>query len=92
MAETKAIRHEVYAYLEKEFKPLTPEQRSFLSSKIQEHADNRENNLKAIAKKADFVNTKVTEYLVKGRTNPKLYAKEIQVLEMVKNWLNKGDN
>ncbi len=47
---------------------------------------------KAVAKKAAFANDKISQYLVKGRTNPKLYAKEIQVLEMVKNWLNKGDN
>ncbi len=92
MAETKKIRHELYAYLESQFGKLTPEQRATISSSVQEHSDNRAENLKAVAKKAAFANDKISQYLVKGRTNPKLYAKEIQVLEMVKNWLNKGDN
>jgi len=93
MKETKKIRHGVYEYIESQFGKLTPEQRGVISSAIQDHSDNRNANLKVMARQHALVNDKISVALKKANKlslaekNPRIIG-QVEVLELVKNWLN----
>jgi virulence-associated protein VapD len=90
MKQTRQIRHDIYDYLEQQGFNLTPEQISYLSTKIQEHSDNKAYNLKEISSKHGFANDKIAAYLKKAATlpqSPKLQA-QVETLHLVSGWLN----
>ena len=95
MKDTKKIRKEIYDFVKSKGIELTQEENSFLSTKIQEHQDAREDNYKTIVKKYSFAQEKIGSYLRKGKlfmkTNkaiPDSVKYEVKTLELVSNWLN----
>lgn len=92
--ETKKIRHNVYDYIESEFGSLSWKQKAYISAAFDEHAANKNDNLKEMIRKFVFANDKISGYLKKAKTlpmNPTLKI-QIQTLELVSSWLNQDDN
>lgn len=89
MKDTKIIRKEIYDFVKSKGIELTQAENSYLSTKIQEHTDAREDNYKTLVKRYSFTQEQVGKYLKKARLLPKQFSKEIEVLERVSNWLNK---
>lgn len=91
MKETKTIRHQIYQYLKDRNFDLTSKDRAFLSDKIQDHTNNREYNLKELARQHNFTHEKISAYLKKARIIKPLTDKikiQVETLELVKGWLN----
>jgi hypothetical protein len=89
MAKTKIVRHEIYDYLQEQGLEMTHERRAYLSCRIQEHSDNRAENLKKIATQHAFAMGKIATYLAKAKTMPASPTLKTQVdtLNLVHDWL-----
>ncbi len=95
MDSPKKVRKDIYDFVKTKGATLSGEDEAFLSAKIKLHSDCREYNLKEMARRVDYTQTKIAEYLKKAKKGITLTAKiqgNIEALEQVLNWLNQGDN
>lgn len=88
--DTGKIRDEIYAFIESKGIKLDHKDKGFLSNKIKQHSENREANLKDMARRFSFTQEKVAKYLKKAKTMPTSVILKTQenTLKLVSTWLN----